>query len=62
MSRRKKTYADGLLEALTLVAEISGPLSPTDFSPATWTMLCRIQETLAVRAADAFRAEEDQVK
>ena len=57
MTKRPPQYADGLLEALRLVAEISGPLSFTDFSDATWKMLCTINERLAAKAADAFRAE-----
>lgn len=50
-------YADGLLDAMIVVAEVSGPIHLSDFNDVTWEMLCRIQERLAAKAAEAFRAE-----
>lgn len=52
--RRPRQYADGLLDAMIVVAEVSGPMKMADFNDATWTMLCSINERLAKKAADAF--------
>lgn len=54
---RPQKYADGLLDAMVVVAEVVGPMKMDDFNEATWKMLCGIQERLAAKAADAFRAE-----
>lgn len=54
---RKRQYADGLMDAMIVVAEVSGPVKMEEFNEATWKMLTQIQERLAVKAADAFRAE-----
>lgn len=54
---RAPQYADGLMDALVIVAEVSGPVKMTEFNDATWKMICGIQERLAAKAADAFRNE-----
>lgn len=54
---RPRNYADGLLDALATVAEVTGPMKLSDFNEKTWKMTCLIQERLAAKAADAFRAE-----
>lgn len=56
---RKKQYADGLMDAMMVVAEISGPIKMEEFNEATWKMLCQIQQRLAAKAADAFKAESE---
>lgn len=54
---RPAQYADGLMDAMIVVAEVSGPMKMADFNEATWAMLCRINERLAAKAADAFRVD-----
>lgn len=57
---RPPQYADGLLDALTIVAEVSGPMAFSDFNEATWKMLCKINERLAAKAADAYGELENR--
>lgn len=57
MSKRPPRYADGLLDALVIVAEVSAPLNMADFNETTWKMLCEIHKRLAGAAGDAFEAE-----
>ncbi len=54
---RRSTYADGLLDAMIVVAEVSGPMKMADFNDATWQMLCGINQRLAAKVAKAFEAE-----
>jgi hypothetical protein len=56
----RESYArgryDGLFQAIRLVAEITGPMKPADFSDTTWKMLCKINADLNYAAADAAGA------
>lgn len=55
---RPPQYADGLLDALVIVAEVTGPMKMEDFNEATWKMLCAINAGIAGKAAMAFSGEE----
>lgn len=49
--RTPDTRLDGLLEAMKIVAEVTGPMQMSDFNEATWKMLCGINMRLAEAAA-----------
>lgn len=54
---RPPQYADGLLDALLIVAEVTEPMKMSDFNEATWKMLCAINAGIAGKAAQAFDGE-----
>lgn len=52
MAKKRKTYLDGLLDAMIAIAEVTGPIKLSDMQPQTWQVLTEFNIRLTKMAAD----------